>query len=103
VTATKTWTRWQPWNEIARAAVILGIVPDISKASMMHLSDILRKRVEDGSVQKRKAGTAQSAKAEYRAKRRQRADGVVMHTTPAGNQLVFHPQGGGPFADCGGL
>jgi hypothetical protein len=73
--STQSWTPWQTWTEIATAAVILGIVPDYSKTSMLRLSANLHKRVADGSVQKRKAGSAQNAKAEFRAK-------DELHTTP---------------------
>ena len=60
-------TREIRWHEISRAALILGIVPDYSKASMRKVADMLAARVASGEVQKRKMGTAQSAAAYYRA------------------------------------
>jgi hypothetical protein len=62
------WTRWLTCDEIARAALILGVIPDYSKGNKFRLNAILRKRVAEGLVQKRKAGPAQNAKAEYRSK-----------------------------------
>jgi hypothetical protein len=39
------WTKEIQWNEIARAAVVLGIVPDCSVGSMHKVSDMLKERM----------------------------------------------------------
>jgi hypothetical protein len=59
------WTKEIQWNEIARAAVVLGLVSDCSVGSMNKISDILKERMDKGLVRKRKEGTAQSAHAWY--------------------------------------
>jgi hypothetical protein len=66
--STSRWTREMRWHEIARAALILGIVPDYSQASMRRLSNSLNARVLSGAVKKRKSGNAQSAAAFYRTR-----------------------------------
>ena len=53
------------WHEIARADLILGIVPDYSVSNMHKVAEMLAARVAAGKVEKRKAGTAQSAAAYY--------------------------------------
>jgi hypothetical protein len=63
----KVWTSEQRWGDIAHSAVILGIVPDFSKASMLALNSMLEARRNLGLVQKRKEGTAQSSPAWYKA------------------------------------
>jgi hypothetical protein len=60
------WTQWMRWHEISCATVMLGFVPDFSKTSMLALSKRLDALVSQGLVEKRKHGTARSARAEYR-------------------------------------
>lgn len=63
------WTKEMEWNQLARAAVILGYVPDTSKKSMFAVNAILKARMKSGDVKKRKASTAQSSRAWYKAKK----------------------------------
>jgi hypothetical protein len=57
------------WSELARAAVIFGLVPDSSKKSMFAVNAILMTRKRAGLVKRRKAGAAQSSRAWYKAKK----------------------------------
>jgi hypothetical protein len=66
VKAMIKWTKEMRWNHIGRAAVILGIVPNTSKKSMLTVSTMLEARKD--MVKKRKTGTAQSSPAWYKAK-----------------------------------
>jgi hypothetical protein len=59
------WSKEIQWNEIAPAAVVLGIVPDCSVGSMHKVSDMLKERMDKGLVRKRKEGTAQTASTWY--------------------------------------
>lgn len=59
------WTRKMRWNEIARAALILGIVPGYSRGSMFRVADILEQRRAEGKIKKSKSGRSQSAAAYY--------------------------------------
>ena len=61
-------TRELQWHKIARAALILGIVPDYSKGSMTKVADMLKAQVDAGRVTKRKEGDYQGAPAFYSAK-----------------------------------
>ena len=54
------------WNIIATAALILGVVPDYSKGSMLQVSNMLKQRMAKNLVNKRKEGTSQSAPAWYK-------------------------------------
>jgi hypothetical protein len=63
------WTKEIRWSEIARAAVVLGTVPDDSKKSMFALNAILEARIASGLLKKRKEGAAQSSKAWYQARK----------------------------------
>jgi hypothetical protein len=56
------------WSHVAGAAVILGIVPDFSKASMLTLSNMLKERMDKGLVRNRKEGDHQSAPSWYQGK-----------------------------------
>jgi hypothetical protein len=62
------WTKELEWSKLGRAAVILGLVPDTSKKSMLAVNAMLKARMKAGQVKKRKAGTAQSSRAWYCAK-----------------------------------
>ena len=53
---------------MSHAAVILGIVPDFGKGSMLTLNNILEERMQAQMIQKRKEGPAQSSPAWYKAK-----------------------------------
>jgi hypothetical protein len=62
-------TKEMQWNELGRAAVIFGLVPDTSKKSMFAVSAMLEARMKSGDVKKRKEGNAQSSPAWYSAKK----------------------------------
>lgn len=63
------WTDEVRWSDLARSAIILGIVPDDSKRSMFAVRAILKARIKSGKVKRRKEGKAQSARAFYRGKK----------------------------------
>lgn len=63
------WTKEMSRGQLQRAAVIFGLVPDTSKKSSFAVNAILEARMKSGDVKKRKAGTAQSAGAWYKAKK----------------------------------
>ncbi|MFZ0853654.1 MAG: hypothetical protein WAO08_31215 [Hyphomicrobiaceae bacterium] len=65
---TTKWTDEMRWGAIAQAAVILGIVPDFSKDSMLKVSDMLKAREEQQLVKNRKEGEHQGAPSWYQAK-----------------------------------
>jgi hypothetical protein len=62
----KVWTKEMRWNDLARAAVIFGLVPGYDKQSMFAVNAILTARMKSKGVRKRKAGAAQSAGAWYK-------------------------------------
>jgi hypothetical protein len=56
------------WSEISAAAVILGIVPDFSRSSMLTVHEMLEAQIAKGLVTKRKEGDHQSAPAYYKCR-----------------------------------
>ena len=62
---TDKWTNEIQSNALAHAAVILGVIPNLSMTSRRYLSDMLKAR---DNVEKRKEGDTQSAPAFYRAR-----------------------------------
>jgi hypothetical protein len=55
------------WNGISSPRLlILGVVPDYSKGSMLQVSNMLKQRMAKNLVTKRKEGTSQSAPAWYK-------------------------------------
>ena len=57
----KTSTRYMRWNELCRAALILGVIDDYSKASCRgKIATIIERRVKAGLVRKMKRGESQS-------------------------------------------
>ena len=63
------WTRWMRMDELQRASVILGMTPNAEKGSKFAISDLLKERIADGLVEKRKEGEAQSSPAYYRGRK----------------------------------
>jgi hypothetical protein len=64
---TKRWTNEQQHSTIAVAAVILGVVPDFSKASMLTVNRMLKEGMAAGRVRNRKEGEHQAAPSWYQA------------------------------------
>jgi hypothetical protein len=56
------------WNDIYRAALIIGVIDRYSKAECLRLWPIVDKQVKSGRVTREKKGPAQSSQALYRAK-----------------------------------
>ena len=63
---TPTHSDWMRAHEVKRAALILGLIPDYGKGNCLQVQKILKEQIAKGRVQKRKAGSAQSAAASYR-------------------------------------
>jgi hypothetical protein len=63
-------TREMRWHEVPRAALILGVVPDYSKESMLKVAGMVQAGVDADRVFKRKDGEHQAAAAYYSAKLR---------------------------------
>jgi hypothetical protein len=64
---TKRWTNEQQHSTIAVAAVILGVVPDFSKGSMLAVNRMLKEGMATGRVRNRKEGEYQAARSWYQA------------------------------------
>jgi hypothetical protein len=58
-------TKPMRWNHVGRAAIILGIASDVSKAEMLKVAKILKRRVKEGKIEKIKKSPAQSSEAWY--------------------------------------
>jgi hypothetical protein len=63
----KHWTNEQQHGTIAVAAVILGIVPDFSRGSMLAVNRMLKAGMATGRVRNRKEGAHQAARSWYQA------------------------------------
>jgi hypothetical protein len=88
--STKKWRKTKPvrWADISRAALILGLYEEDEndpQRSMGVLQPLIDEQIARGRAEKLGKGL-------YAAR-----DVTVLHTTPAGNQLIFHPRGSGAF------
>jgi hypothetical protein len=61
-------TRPMQWNDICRAALIIGLIDKYSKGECLRLWHIVDKQVKSGRVTREKKDSAQSSHAFYRAK-----------------------------------
>lgn len=61
-------TRPIRWNEICRAAMVMGLIEDYSKSSCMKVRRMVDARVASGKVIKTKNGKAQSSPSSFRAR-----------------------------------
>jgi hypothetical protein len=62
-----TTTRWMHTNEVMRAALILGIIPDYELASIYKVERLLKERLADNKVVKDKQGPHRNSPAFYAA------------------------------------
>jgi len=65
--ATVPKTRWMHTDEVKRAALILGIIEDYSRASVFKVNLILKRRLADERIVKEKHGERQTSPAFYAA------------------------------------